>query len=322
MQLQVQMTGVPTDGHLVAHGRFLEHSERTGITHALSGGTITCGDRVVAHLSGAFAMLDLPEGTTQTRMPWLPEGPARARAADVIRVTGAATACPLRNSLWFTPDGKALIAAQGSELLVWRKTAAGDWQGPVRTVMASEVVTLAVDSKGEQVAISSVGTVGAGTNDMEVRALNNGQIASNALASSRGKQGNPVLALAFSADDKLVVATTQDPGVSTWEFQIDQNRNALGEQQDRAVDHVATRWRDGIHTQFSADRAGQVEACFGPLIGSTCTRLGRSFGTPITGLAVNDEGTRLIVSGPGLFRWDLGRAEMLATAHRLANKGQ
>ena len=255
-------------------------------------------------------------------MPWLPEGPARARAADVIRVTGAATACPLRNSLWFTPDGKALIAAQGSELLVWRKTAAGDWQGPVRTVMASEVVTLAVDSKGEQVAISSVGTVGAGTNDMEVRALNNGQIASNALASSRGKQGNPVLALAFSADDKLVVATTQDPGVSTWEFQIDQNRNALGEQQDRAVDHVATRWRDGIHTQFSADRAGQVEACFGPLIGSTCTRLGRSFGTPITGLAVNDEGTRLIVSGPGLFRWDLGRAEMLATAHRLANKGQ
>ena len=131
------------------------------------------------------------------------------------------------------------------------------------------------------------------------RALNNGQIASNALASSRGKQGNPVLALAFSADDKLVVATTQDPGVSTWEFQIDQNRNALGEQQDRAVDHVATRWRDGIHTQFSADRAGQVEACFGPLIGSTCTRLGRSFGTPITGLAVNDEGTRLIVSGRG-----------------------
>lgn len=74
VQLQVQMTGVPADGHVVAHGRFVEHSERTGVKQALTAGTLTCGDRVVAHASGAFLMLDLPEGVTQAREPWLREG--------------------------------------------------------------------------------------------------------------------------------------------------------------------------------------------------------------------------------------------------------
>ena len=74
VQLQVQMTGVPTDGHVIAHGRLLDNSQRTGLTHTLSAGTLTCNDRVVAYCSGAFVMLDLPPGTTQVRMPWVPEG--------------------------------------------------------------------------------------------------------------------------------------------------------------------------------------------------------------------------------------------------------
>ena len=74
VQLQVQMTGVPTDGHVVAHGRFVEHCERSAVKQALSTGTLTCGERVVAYASGAFVMLDLPEGRTQPRDPWLPEG--------------------------------------------------------------------------------------------------------------------------------------------------------------------------------------------------------------------------------------------------------
>ena len=53
VQLQVQMTGVPADGHIVAHGRLVEQSERTAIKHILTAGTLTCGDRVVAHCSGA-----------------------------------------------------------------------------------------------------------------------------------------------------------------------------------------------------------------------------------------------------------------------------
>ncbi len=248
--------------------------------------------------------------------PWLPGGATLEKAGEAGQATAVLGACDLRNTLWFTPDGKGLVAAHGSVLSVWRKADSGEWQGPAKTDVRREVLTMALDSKGEQVAI------GTHANDIEVRQLSNGQVALEPVAASRGKLDNPVLALAFSADDKLVVAATQDPGVSTWEFQVEATRNSPSEQQERAVDQIATRWRDGIHARFSADRSGQVEACFGALIGSTCTRLGRSFGKPITGLAVNDEGTRLVISGSGLYRWELGRADMLATATRLANEGR
>ena len=248
--------------------------------------------------------------------PWLPVGAALGKAAEAGRGTGARTACALRNTLWFTPDGKSLVAADGTVVSVWRKVGDGDWQGPVKTDIEREVLTMALDSKGEQVAI------GTGANEIEVRKLSDGQIAGSGVVKSRSKLDNPVLALAFSADDMLVVPATQDAGVSFPEVQSDVNRNPFIEQPDRALDHIATRWRDGVHAKFSAYRTGQVEACFGALIGGTCTLLGRSFGSPITGLAVNDEGTRLVIAGPGLFRWDLGHAEMLETAKRLANKGQ
>jgi WD40 repeat protein len=274
---------------------------RDGTEFALQG----CSGRVMA-----------ASATRPAITPWLPVGAAPVQAGEAGPGIGAGRACAIRHTLWFTPDGKGLVAAHGNSVLVWRKADNGDWQGPAKTDVGREVLTMALDSKGEQVAM------GTGANDIEVRALSNGQVAGSAVASSRGKFDNPVLALAFSADDKLVVASTQDPGVSTWEFQIEATRNPFNEQQERSVEQIATRWRGGTHAQFSADRTGQIEACFGALIGSTCTRLGRSFGTSITGLAVNDEGTRLVISGPGLFRWDLGRTEMLETAKRLANKGQ
>jgi uncharacterized protein (TIGR00369 family) len=74
VQLQVQMTGASTQGHLVTHARFTGRSEGTALKHVLAAGTVTSGETVIAHASGAFVMLDLPEGTTQTPMPWVPEG--------------------------------------------------------------------------------------------------------------------------------------------------------------------------------------------------------------------------------------------------------
>lgn len=298
-----------TAGHYTAEGGMALAGEdvrslalsRDGSSYALQG----CSGRV---LVGKVAEPASP--------PWLPEGVALEKAADVGLETTTAGACELRNTLWFTPDGKGLVAAHGSVLSMWRKADGGGWQGPVKTDVRREVLTLALDSKGEQVAI------GTRANDIEVRQLSNGRVAVDTVAASRGRLDNPVLALTFSADDKLVVAASQDPGVSTWEFQVEATRNPSSDQQERAVDHIATRWRDGIHAQFSADRTGQIEACFGALIGGTCTRLGRSFGSTITGMAVNDEGTRLVVAGPGLFRWDLGRADMLATANRMAIQGR
>jgi uncharacterized protein (TIGR00369 family) len=83
VQLQVQMTGVPMTGHAVCHARILGHSERTAVKHVLSTGTVSCGDRVVAHTSGAFVMLDLPEGVTQAREPWVTDAHEVDREAEL-----------------------------------------------------------------------------------------------------------------------------------------------------------------------------------------------------------------------------------------------
>jgi len=73
VQLQVQMTGAPMTGHAVCRARLLEHSGGAAVKHALSNGTVMCDERVVAYVSGAFLMLDLPEGSTQVREPWATE---------------------------------------------------------------------------------------------------------------------------------------------------------------------------------------------------------------------------------------------------------
>lgn len=83
VQLQMQMTGVPMTGHAVCRARLLEHAGAAAVKHALSSGTVTCDERVVAYVSGAFLMLDLPEGRTQAREPWAPAGLEFDRDAEL-----------------------------------------------------------------------------------------------------------------------------------------------------------------------------------------------------------------------------------------------
>jgi hypothetical protein len=73
---------------------------------------------------------------------------------------------------------------------------------------------------------------------------------------------------------------------------------------------------------YSADRAGQLVACFGQLVNANCTRLGRSFGRPIYGMAISEDGASLVLAGPGLFLWNLKRGDMLQTVSRLASEGR
>lgn len=70
VQLQIHMTGAPAQGPLVTRASFVGFSERTALRHALSTGSLSAGDTVIAHASGEFVMLDLPAGTTQAPMPW------------------------------------------------------------------------------------------------------------------------------------------------------------------------------------------------------------------------------------------------------------
>jgi acyl-coenzyme A thioesterase PaaI-like protein len=82
VHLIVQMTGASTRGHLATHARFVGESDGTAVPQALTSATITSGDKVIAHASGAFAMFELPPGETQVVLPWpedVPAAPLRAR---------------------------------------------------------------------------------------------------------------------------------------------------------------------------------------------------------------------------------------------------
>jgi WD40 repeat protein len=262
--------------------------------------------------------------------PWMPEGAS----------AGAANTCAIQNTLVYSPDGKTLIAVHGSEITIWRKAPNGEWLGPGNSNVGQEIVSIAIDPKGEQLVFGTV------SNAVEVRRLVGDKVEDASVATSRGRLATAVIALSFSADGKRIIASTENSDVSSWEFQLETTRTSFSEQHDRQVDQLAAGQRGSIQTQFSGDRTGQVVACFGLLISSNCTRLGRSFGRPISGLAmsedasrlvialdnaqerhrlgagINDQGARPITSGAGLYRWDLGRAEMLATASRLANDGR
>jgi acyl-coenzyme A thioesterase PaaI-like protein len=68
------MTGASTREHLGAQGRFVALSEQARVTQVLSSATIESGGTLIAHVSGAFALFDLPEGRTEMPCGWLPEG--------------------------------------------------------------------------------------------------------------------------------------------------------------------------------------------------------------------------------------------------------
>ena len=71
VQLQMQMTGASTRGDVATHAQFISFSEGTGVKHCFSSATVTAGDTLIAHASGAFVMLDLAPGTTQRAHPWV-----------------------------------------------------------------------------------------------------------------------------------------------------------------------------------------------------------------------------------------------------------
>lgn len=72
VQLAAAFTGAPIDETPVARAQFCGYSERTAAKHALAAGTVTSGDKVVAHAWGSFVMLELQGGATQHVLPWVP----------------------------------------------------------------------------------------------------------------------------------------------------------------------------------------------------------------------------------------------------------
>jgi acyl-coenzyme A thioesterase PaaI-like protein len=83
VQLQMQMTGASTRGDVATHAKFVSFSEGSGLRQALTIATIEAGGALIGHASGAFAMFELPPGSTQKAEPWLPQELANAPLGDV-----------------------------------------------------------------------------------------------------------------------------------------------------------------------------------------------------------------------------------------------
>ena len=159
VQLQMQMTGASTRGDVGTHAQFIAFSEDAGIKQCFSSATITAGEALVAHASGAFVMLDLPPGTTQRAHPWVADelrelpldpielDPAELEAVDACRraESAASDAHPFIERFWCgiakASEGKARLTVKVTPHLGNR---VGHVHGGVLLGMAAQVACAAV----------------------------------------------------------------------------------------------------------------------------------------------------------------------------------
>jgi WD40 repeat protein len=229
--------------------------------------------------------------------------------------------CLYKNAIAFSPDGTLLVAASGPVVRMWSRTKKGieagadAWKLETEKRFDKDVVTLAFNADGTRLAF------GGTSNWLEIWQVARNQIADQVVA-KKGTLTTQVLALAFSADGQTLVSATENLELSAWSVKDLKTRSSLGDLHERAVDNIVVGEREGVQTMFSVDREGQLVACFDQFVNANCTRLGRSFGNPIRGMAISADGTSLVVAGPGLFIWNLNRKDMLDTVTRLASEGR
>jgi uncharacterized protein (TIGR00369 family) len=71
VQIAAHFTGAPAKAHLRARTHFMGFSSCTALPHGMSRATLTAGRTPVVHASGAFVILDLPEGAPQRPPSWM-----------------------------------------------------------------------------------------------------------------------------------------------------------------------------------------------------------------------------------------------------------
>jgi acyl-coenzyme A thioesterase PaaI-like protein len=163
VHIEVQFTGVPLRDHLVMNASLLGHPVGTAVRQALSRGTIMSGGVAAAHAAGAFVIVDLPSGATQSAMPWPTGGlaseeiPARESLEDherqvmdsVERAEAAASAAlPFIEHFWCgipaVEAGKAALAVPVTPHLGNR---VGQVHGGILLGLATRVAAAALPAK-------------------------------------------------------------------------------------------------------------------------------------------------------------------------------
>jgi uncharacterized protein (TIGR00369 family) len=163
VHIEVQFTGVPLRDHLVMKANLVGHSAGTAVRQSLSRGTIMSGGIAAAHATGAFVMVDLPAGATQSPMPWPTGGlaseemPAPASLEDHERQVmdsveraeiAASAALPFIEHFWCgipaAETGKASLAVPVSPHLGNR---VGQVHGGILLGLATRVAAAAMPAK-------------------------------------------------------------------------------------------------------------------------------------------------------------------------------
>jgi len=78
VHIEAHFTGAPAHGHLRARSQFMGFSTDTALPHGMSRATVTAGREPAVHASGAFVILDLPEGAPQRPPSWMRDNTAPA----------------------------------------------------------------------------------------------------------------------------------------------------------------------------------------------------------------------------------------------------
>jgi len=72
--IELQMTGAPTRGDIVFESGFAGSCETSRVRQSLITEVIKSGETLIARVSAACVLLDLPEGVERKQWPWLPAG--------------------------------------------------------------------------------------------------------------------------------------------------------------------------------------------------------------------------------------------------------
>jgi WD40 repeat protein len=220
-------------------------------------------------------------------------------------------ACQAANTLSFVGRTGALVVGYREVLELWSPVSTGGWESTGKQVLDGKILTVTASPSGD--AIAAAGTFGR-------------IVAFDAKPNLPQRSSTPdafkadVVAIAFSGDGKTIVAGADSVELTAWTWPALIRSGTLPNLHERTVSTMAVARRNGASVLFTADRAGQLAACFGELAKASCAKLGRPFGTNIAALALSEDGKQLLSAGDDLYVWSIDQGAMIQQVEKFVSE--
>lgn len=215
-------------------------------------------------------------------------------------------------ALAFARDGKLLATATRSVLQLWFRDESEKWQRDESINLGKNILTVAFNPRSDLLAV-------AGEFDrIKTWKIAGGRINLEA-HDSEDQIDERVRVIAFAPNGETLVTGSEDSTIREWvlpELKI-QGQSYLHK---RAVSALTFGLSEKKSVLFSADVEGQLVMCFDGIDEDKCGRVGSASQNETIGLATNNDLNQLIVSGNGLWSWDLRRDNLRDVAKSLSAK--